>query len=356
VRRRAFAGAAVLAAAGVAVVVLSTGAEPATVSAQAPPATTARVERGDLSSTISLAGTLTYRAQPDGAPYPAVNRASGTYTELPDAGDEVDCGDALYRVDERPVLLLCGAVPAYRDLRLGDAGRDVRQLNRNLHALGLGADPDDHDFTWRTASGLRRLQARRGCEATGALDAGDAVVLPAPGRILGVTGRLGGAARPGAQVAQATSGTLGVQVELDASQQGEVRKGDRVRIALPGNRAAQGRVGRLGSVARTPGEDDDAGAATIPAFIRLEDPGKARGLDRAPVRVEIRTRGVEDALSVPVTALLGRAGGGFAVEVVRAGGGRELVPVELGLYDTAGGRVEVDGELGEGDPVVVPAP
>jgi hypothetical protein len=42
----------------------------------------------------------------------------------------------LYRVDDKPVLLLCGTVPAYRALHVGDAGQDVRQLNRNLHLRG----------------------------------------------------------------------------------------------------------------------------------------------------------------------------------------------------------------------------
>ena len=51
--------------------------------------------------------------------------------------------------------------------------------------------------------------------------------------------------------------------------------------------------------------------------------------------MDITTKGVESALSVPVTALVGKSGGGFAVEVVRAGGRRELVAVKLGLFDTA---------------------
>ena len=42
----------------------------------------------------------------------------------------------LYRVDNRPVLLLCGTVPAYRALHVGVKGPDVRQLNRNLHVRG----------------------------------------------------------------------------------------------------------------------------------------------------------------------------------------------------------------------------
>jgi multidrug efflux pump subunit AcrA (membrane-fusion protein) len=71
--------------------------------------------------------------------------------------------------------------------------------------------------------------------------------------------------------------------------------------------------------------------------------------------VDITTKGVENALSVPVTAIVGKSGGGFAVEVVRDGGRRELVAVELGLFDTTDGRVAVEGELQEGDRVVVPS-
>jgi multidrug efflux pump subunit AcrA (membrane-fusion protein) len=71
--------------------------------------------------------------------------------------------------------------------------------------------------------------------------------------------------------------------------------------------------------------------------------------------VDITTEGVDDALSVPVTALVGKSGGGFAVEVVRAGERRELVAVTLGLFDTGDGRVQVEGNLREGDRVVVPS-
>jgi hypothetical protein len=117
-----------------------------------------------------------------------------------------------------------------------------------------------------------------------------------------------------------------------------------------------GTVDRLGTVAQVPaGPNQNAAAATIPAYIRLDDPDAARGLDRAPVQVDITTTRVENALSVPVTAIVGKSGGGFAVEVVRADGRRELVAVKLGLFDTAGGRVQVEGDLAEGDEVVVPS-
>jgi peptidoglycan hydrolase-like protein with peptidoglycan-binding domain len=349
------AGAAVLLATTAIAVVVATSSAPE-AAAQEPPPNTAAVEKGTLSDLVSLSGTLTYRARSDGSPYDVINQASGTFTALPDGGDEIGCGDVLYRVDDRPVLALCGAVPAYRDLRGGAAGNDVRQLNANLHALGYRADPDDDDFTSTTRKALEKLQHDKGGAVTGELAVGDAVVLPDPMRIAVVDGRLGGPAQPGAPVAQATSDTLEVQAGLEPAQQGAVKVGDRAQITLPGNTSVTGKVDRLGRVAQVPaGPNADTAAATIPTYLTLDDPTKAGGLDKAPVQVDITTAGVADVLSVPVTALVGKSGGGFAVEVVRDDGRRELVAVKVGLFDTAAGRVQVDGDLHEGDHVVVPS-
>jgi hypothetical protein len=332
--RRALIGAVLVAVA--AVVVLS-GGKPAPTAAASAPADTAPVERGRLSAAVSQDGTLTYRARSDGSPFVAIDRARGTYTELPEVGDRVRCGGVLYRVDQRPVLLLCGRVPAYRALHLGDTGRDVRQLNRNLHVGGSV-------FTARTATALER----------DTLALGDAVFLPGPLRVAKVIGQLGGPAQPGAPALAATSDTLHVQVNLDPSDQGQVRLGDRAQVTLPDNRTVRGRVAGFGRVAEPPAEQGSTAGATIPTSIRLDDPRRARGLDKAPVGVVIVTAGVADALSVPVTSLVGKAGGGFAVEAVR-GARRELVAVRVGLFDTAGGRVQVQGDLRAGDRVAVPS-
>jgi len=357
----ALAAAAVLVAAIGGVVVMS-GAEDPTAPGRAPAADTVTVEKGELSAMVSQGGTLTYRARSDGSPYPMINQARGVYTTLPDNGDKVGCGDVLYRVDDRPVVLLCGTVPVYRALHVGVNGRDVRQLNRNLHQLGYDAeahvriDPGDNAFTSKTKQALRVLQRKNGVGVTGELATDDAVFLPAAVRIAKVTGQVGGSAAPGAPVLSATSDTLHVEVALDPSQQGEVEKGDRAQITLPGNTPLTGRVAGFGRVAQTPaGQGSQAADATVPTFISLDDPAKAGGLDQAPVQVDITTKGVERALSVPVTALVGKSGGGFAVEVVRAGERRELVAVKLGLFDTGGGRVQVEGDLRAGDAVVVPS-
>jgi hypothetical protein len=351
-------GGRVLIGAAAMVAVATTGAvvvlpddERATATSQTASANTATVQKGKLSAAVSQDGTLTYWARLDGSPFSAINHARGTYTELPEVGDEVGCGGVLYRVDDRPVLLLCGAVPAYRALHEADAGQDVRQLNRNLHVRSAG-----DAFTTKTQKALKELQRRRGAHATGALVLGDAVFLPEAVRIAQVTGQLGGSARPGAQVLNATSDTLHVQVNLDPSDQRQVKRGDRAQITLPGNATVTGRVAGFGRIAQAPAAQDGSAAdATIPTSISLDDPRKARGLDRAPVGVDITTDGVENALSVPVTALVGKAGGGFAVEVVRGGGRRELIAVTMGLFDTADGRVQVEGDLRAGDRVAVPS-
>ena len=59
--------------------------------------------------------------------------------------------------------------------------------------------------------------------------------------------------------------------------------------------------------------------------------------------------------TTPVTAIVGRSGGGFAVEVVRADGQLGSVAVKLGLFDTAAGRVQVEGDVRAGDQVAVPS-
>lgn len=356
----AAAAVVLIAAVAIGVVVVTSGGGKATPAAQASAVNTATVDRGTLSDMVSQYGILSYRARSDGSPYAVINRAGGTYTELPSAGDKVDCGAVLYRVNNQPVLLLCGGMPAYRSLSEGDSGLDVAALNANLVQLGYATrkqlGPSLHDFGSATAAALEKLQSKLGEAPTGSLDLGQAVFLPESVRIARVAGELGGAAQPGMTVAQASSDTLEVEVNLDPSQQREVKKGDRAQITLPDNTTVTGKVERLGRVAQTQNSQDPNAGATIPAYISLDHPQQAHALDQAPVQVAITTKGVENALSVPVTAIIGRSGGGFAVEVIGANDRRELVPVKLGLFDTAGGRVQViEGDLHEGEHVVVPS-
>ena len=80
-------GAGVLAVAATGALVVLSSAGQATPAAQEAPVNTAAVERGRLSNMVSQFGILTYRARSDGSRYAVINRARGTYTKLPNAGD-----------------------------------------------------------------------------------------------------------------------------------------------------------------------------------------------------------------------------------------------------------------------------
>ena len=314
---------------------------PATTAAPA----TALVRQGSLNGQVNQAGTLSYAAQPDGSDYPIVNQAAGVYTKLPAAGQVVACGHVLYWVDDDPVLLLCGSRPFYRDLAEGDDGWDVATLNQNLRNLGYDAGDGD-DYTGETADGLDDLQ-----DDLGDFAVREAVVLPGPVRIAGMTAQLGGRAAPGSPLGTAVTTRREVVVQLNAAQQAQVKVGNRAQVTLPDNRVTSGRVSRIGTVA-TEGKD---GSATVPVYLTLDKPKETGTLDAAPVRVQITTAGVKNALIVPVTSLIGVGDGGFAVERVTAAGDRETVPVKLGLFDDAAGMVQVSGDLRADDRVVVPS-
>jgi Putative peptidoglycan binding domain len=314
----------------------------------------ATVQRRSLSSQIQVDGTLGYAGS-----YTILNQKSGAYTWLPGVGEVIRQGHALYRVSGKPVILLLGHTPAYRALSEGMSGRDVRQLNADLVALGYATrdqiDPTSDDFDWQTKAALERLQHHLGVDETGTLALGDAVFEPRAVRITSVTATLGGSASPG-PVARASSTTRNVSASLDATQQSNVRAGDHVDITLADNSVTRGVVSKVGRVATAPSSDQNSDQSpTVDVDIRPLHPRDTGHLDQAPVSVAITTDTAKDALVVPVAALLARAGGGYAVEVAGAAGARRLVPVQLGLFDDAQGLVEVTGALQPGQRVVVPA-
>jgi hypothetical protein len=387
VRRKTWTLAAATAAAAVVVggvvvggVVVTSGAKQQAVAAQQSPVNTVKVERRELSATVSEAGTLTYRARSDGSPYSVINQARGIYTRLPAAGQVVSQGQGLYRVNDRPVVLLRGATPAYRTLSAGASGPDVAELNADLVTLGYATaaqlNPASASFGPATAAAVMKLQAALSVTQNGTLALGQVVFEPSAVRVTNVSAQLGGSTQAGETVMQGTSTIRQVQVALSAADQTIMSVGNRVSVTLPNNRSTAGVVSSVGAVATCPSSSGSGGSGvssaapgtdacssgssgtstpTITVGVTPSHPAATGTWDQAPVQVVITTASVPNVLVVPVTALLAQSGTGYAVEVVGAGARNHLVPVSLGLFDDAAGLVQVTASgLAVGQDVVVP--
>ncbi len=375
------AGAVVLVVAvATGVVVMSSGKQ-ATSAAQEPPPNTVKVAKRALSAMVSVDGTLTYQVQSDGSPYSVINQASGTYTELPVPGQVISQGQVLYRVNDGPVVLLYGSTPAYRTLSADDTGADVAELNADLVALGYATaaqlNATSSFFGSATTTAVEKLQAALRTTQNGTLSLGQVVFQPIAVRVTTLSAPLGGTTQSGQAVIQATSTTRQVEVALGASQQSDVAVGDKVTITLPNNQTTPGVVSSVGTVATCPSSSASGGSSsnsaapgtdncssgssgttttpTITMDVTPSDPPATGPWDQAPVQVTVSTAGVPSGLVVPVTALLARSGGGYAVEVVDPRGIHHLVSVSLGLFDDADGLVQVTSSgLAAGQAVVVP--
>jgi peptidoglycan hydrolase-like protein with peptidoglycan-binding domain len=307
-RRRLAAAAAIVVAIVVvaAVVLLSTGSSPHRPAGTGVPAgqTTAEVTRRTLTESSTVDGTLGY-----GATLELYDRLSGTFTWLPAVGTTIGRGGTLWRVNNQPVALMYGSVPAYRTLEQGiGGGPDVTELNENLIDLGYdpyGAISDVEDFSEATAAAVRRWQHAEGMPETGKVELGRIVFVPDARRVTAVKVVLGqdppggagekepasedqgskepsskepaskeptskkpagkepaskepdsgdadepgGGAGAGMVVLDTTPTRQLVTLKLKAEQQTLARVGEPAPVTLPGDRVVQGRIVEVGSVA-----------------------------------------------------------------------------------------------------------
>jgi peptidoglycan hydrolase-like protein with peptidoglycan-binding domain len=304
---------------------------PAEQPAAPAPAETVEIRRTDLSTSVMVNGTLGF-----GASTVLTGRKAGTVTWLPSVGTVVDRGQRLYTVDAKPVPLLFGSTPFYRKIDLTvPPGPDVRELIDNLRTLGYRNPGSGNKFTVDTESAVKRWQKANGLDETGAVDVGDAVVLPGRIRVDSVK------AQPGAPATAELLGYTGVEkavsAQLDPAQVdlATVKPGARVELQLPDASQAQGTVRALNAAPAT-----ENTAPRQAATITVDNQNAIAGLDTGPVQVKIVTDSRTGVLAVPVTALLALGEGGYAVQIVD-GGRTRLVGVRTGLF--AGDLVEVNG-------------
>jgi hypothetical protein len=282
-------------------------------------------------------------------------QGSGTLTAMARSGSVIRRGGALYRLDGDPVVLMYGSAPAYRALGAGVSdGPDVRELERNLAALGFDPGGVDDSFTSATATAVGDWQESVGLTRTGAVELGRIVFMPGARRVGGQTASLGSVLGAGAEVLDTSATKRVVSIPLDATKQSLAREGAAVTVTLPDGRLVRGRISHVGRVAREEaGSGDDPNAQqqlVIDVTVELRSKRGIGRLDEAPVSVGLASQTRKHVLAVPVNALVARRGGGYGVEL---SGSQRIVPVEAGLF--ADGYVEVSGRgIAERARVVVP--
>jgi peptidoglycan hydrolase-like protein with peptidoglycan-binding domain len=283
-------------------------------------------------------------------------KGTGTLTAMARAGSVVHAGGVLYRLDGDPIVLMYGSTPVYRALKSGVAdGADVRELERNLAALGFDPGTVDEAFTSTTAAAVSDWQESVGLEQTGTVELGRVVFMPGARRIGAHKASVGTVLSSGAEVLDTSSTKRVVSVPLDATKQSLAHEGARVTVTLPDGGIVRGRISSIGRVAR----EDSSGSSdpnaekllVIDVTVELRSKRGIGRLDEAPVGVGLAEQSRRHVLSVPVNALLARRGGGYGVELAAS---HRIVGVEAGLF--AGGYVEVSGSgIREGTRVVVPS-
>jgi multidrug efflux pump subunit AcrA (membrane-fusion protein) len=318
----------------------------ADAGADAPAPESAEVTVGDLVETARVTGELGY-----GGSRKLASTLPGTVTSLPKVGDVIGRGGVLLRVDDTPVVLFQGALPAWRAFGEGMSdGADVRQLEENLAALGFFDREPDEEFTWRTASAIEDWQESLGLEETGSIELGRVVFSDGDVRVRALEASVGGPS--GGSALEVTGTASEVALDLDPTLSSTAPVGGMVELRLPGGATTTATVQSVGSPVQ---RDDGMGgsAMKLPVRLSLDDPAAAVEFGEVKVTATFSHVLASEVMLVPVTALLAVPGGGSAVDVVTAKG-LKRVEVELGSF--ASGMVEVvSGELEAGDRVAVSA-
>jgi Putative peptidoglycan binding domain len=236
------------------------GGKQAATDPALPPAT-AKVIRTTLVETKTVPGTLGYG---DSVPIRAAR--SGTITWIAQVGSTVMRGEPLFKIDQRPLVDLYGSLPIYRRLREGMVGADVKQLERDLAALGSTGFSVDDTYDAATAAAVRAWQAKLGLPETGTVEPGQVVVTPGPIRIAAHIARLGdttgrGSAEGGASVLSYTATTRRVAVGLEVADAALAVPGRTVRVNVPSRPAVMGKIASAGSVVTAQRTTADGGAA-----------------------------------------------------------------------------------------------
>lgn len=127
------------------------------------------VEERVLTSDVVTRGTARYGLPQSISIVPsALKPNAGVITRLPAHDSQLQEGSVLLTASGRPVFVLQGEIPVYRDLLAGSSGDDVRQVEGGLKRLGFDPGPIDGIYdertgaavaAWYTSAGWQPLEA-----------------------------------------------------------------------------------------------------------------------------------------------------------------------------------------------------
>ncbi|MER0244185.1 peptidoglycan-binding protein [Streptomyces sp. HSW2009] len=300
---------------------------------------TVEVTRGDLVKSTTVDGKI------DFAQRRAVKAAvAGTVTVAAKEGTTVTRGQALYERDDKPVTLLYGPVPAFREMKVGARGSDVLQLERNLVALGYGqrlyVDPRyDRD----TEAAVKQWQKSLNRTPTGRVGQGDVVFQPEEVTVVRADAALADQVAPDTPVLTVAATRPVVRADLAQNEASLTARGTKVEVTLPSGATKSGKIAGTAPSAE-PADGQPAAQDTITVEITLDGGAAAvAGEDaKATASVKFVSESRRGVLIVPVEAVVALRGtdGGYGLQVVDGTGSR-MVRVETGM--TADGRIEVSG-------------
>ncbi len=146
---------------------------PAEMAARAAPPTPSPilvpVEKRELSANVVTRGTARFGLpQPISMVPSALKKDGGLIATLPLPNTQFKEGDVMLTASGRPLFILQGKLPAYRDLVPGTSGDDVRQLQQGLKRLGFYPGPVDGAYTQQTSVAVAKWYKSKGWEPFGA--------------------------------------------------------------------------------------------------------------------------------------------------------------------------------------------
>lgn len=275
---------------------------------------------------------------------------SAVLTSIADLGSDITRGATLYDADAEPVVALVGSIPLWRALETGvDNGPDVRQLEKNLDAMGYGDDLTvDQEFTDATADAVEEWEADLGREdPDGVVEPGDIVYLTDTGTVIAQEAKVGETLVAATPVLTISGEAQIVSASVPVDEIDMWARGTAVELVWDdGGDPATGAVTGVGRDVTT----NASGDATVEVAVALDEPETQRP-NQSQVTVSFTAQHRPGAVAVPVTAIVAGPDGEPAVRVVD-GETERVVEVITGLVD--GGWVEVVDGLSAGEVVRVP--